>query len=539
MAPTPPQIPETFDGQTQGWWSRQVSRFFGQKNSPAEPLEERALNEDERPPRPARTLQPVNPAGKTQGIHIPGDREIDDAIEQWPVQGLPGVGTIFGWDVNTLMLAMRAHTAGSFAQSGRLVDDIKTNPIMRHGINTRREFKTTLPLTVLPGGRGVRGGQSPPEAVRFADFWKEVRPEILKPSILDDWWLHNNFMGFSDSVMEWEERTDGRDRWWLPRIKPWHPSQQYVSYRPDLGATSPDGMVMFAMTRNGPAVVNKGDGRWIHFQKGELSPWLNGLVRVLAETFLGDTYTLRDNMALMEQYGQGIKKLIHPASWKASEVNQKIQILRSAGHGGVISCPVDSNGKKVDVENLQIDPSGANIFELTEARLLKRILIVLLGQNMTTVGQTGGYAQAAIHAGVLWQKREEDAGDFGDAQLVMELDANGKEKRFWLPTTGTIRGDITRWIAYFNAGSFDLAPFTYFNAIMPEDKAAMETAQAGAISSKATALANVSHAIMGSEKGPGIAAALRGAGAPELKADDLEFIFSQAGFRLRAPKDVK
>ncbi len=541
MATTPP-LPQTFDGQTQGWWRRTVDRFFGQKGSPAEPLEERGLpppNQDERPPRPARTLQPVTPRGETQAIHIPGDREIDDSIEQWPVQGFPGVGTIFGWDVNTLMLAMRAHSAGNFAQSGRLLDDIKTNPIIRHGIDTRREFKTTLPLTILAGGGGVRGGKPPVEAERFASFWKEVRSDIIKPSIIDDWWLHLNFMGFSDSVMEWEKRTDGRDVWWLPRIKPWHPSQQYVTYRPDLGATSPDGQVTFALTRSGPTLVNGGDGRWIHFQKGELAPWLNGLIRVLAEIFLGDTYTLRDNMALMEQYGQGIKKLIHPASWKASEINQKIQILRSAGHGGVISCPVDNNGRKVDVENLQIDPSGANIFELTEARLLKRILIVLLGQNMTTVGQSGGYAQAAIHAGVLWQKREEDASSFGDAQLMTELTPQGREKRYWLPATGTVRRDISRWIAYFNAGNFDFAPFTYFNAVMPEDKIAQETAQAGAVASKATALVNVQHALMGSEKGPGIIQALKDIGAPPLTANDLEALFTQAGFPLRVVEEKK
>lgn len=472
--------------------------------------------------RPSRTLQPVMNSGEAgpPAPKFPGDEE---RIGQWPMRGAPGVDTLFGWDVDSVGNALRLHANGQPRKSGLLLDDLRANPIVGNCVETRQEAWRTLPRAVVPG-RGAG-------ASRFADFVREVLPDILPDGTLDDWWLHLAFQGESLSGMDWEERTDGRDRWWLPLIKPWHPSQFYHQYRPDVAARTADGQVVVANTRDqGPLIVEPGMGRWVYVARGTLTPWLNGLIRALGEPFLGDTYTLRDNLALQERFGQGVVKFFHPVEWNAAQVDVGVATVRSSGRGGVISCPQTTgpDGKmirKVDLEMLAADATGASIFDLTERRLLRRFLISLLGQDMTTVGQTGGFAQAAIHNQVLWHKRERDAATFGDARLVVDVDDAGKVRRKWVPYTGPIRQQIMRWVAWFNVGSFDAAPYVYWDATPPEDLTEKHKAEAQAASQKAATVASLVAAIP----------ALR-----ELYPDlDPSFVFEQCGVTLfRDPEAI-
>lgn len=429
--------------------------------------------------KPTRTLEPLRGDGSQ---NIPVDIPPTERVRQWPVRAAPGVRTIFGWDVATVADALRQHAMGNPRGTGILLDDVKVNPIIGHCIAVRQEAFRTLPRKIVPG----KGEQ----ANRFAKFWQEVLPDILPDGTVDDWWLHYEFQGESLSAMDWEERTDGKDRWWLPYIKPWHPSQMYHYYRPDRGERTPDGQVLAAITRDrGPIVVEAGQGRWVHIQKGTLAPWLNATIRMLGEPYLGDTYTLRDNLALQERIGQGVYKLFHPVEWNDMEVDAAVQSVYGSGRSGVIPCPTTpEGGRKVDLEFVNANAAGAQIFSMTEQRLMRRFLITLLGQDMTTVGQTGGFAQAAIHSMVLWHKRERDAAGFGDARLQHYMGDDGKEKRAWIPYSGPIRSQITKWIAWFNFGSFEAAPYTFWEATPPEDAAAKEEKEAAIGAQRAAAL---------------------------------------------------
>lgn len=437
--------------------------------------------------RPGRTLVPVPPMGRDakKAPREPGE----ERVQQWGARGAPGVDALIGWDVEGVAGALRRQANGDSTQAGLMLDDLKIHPIVFNCIQARQEAWRTLPKVIQPG----RGDG----AVRFADFWREVMPDILSDDVLDDWWVHTEFMGKSVSGMDWEVRTDGRDRWWLPVVKPWHPSNITHRFIPVPEDRSVDGMATIANTRSlGPVIVEPGMGRWVEIAKGALAPWMNGLIRALGEPWLGDIYTLRDNMALQERFGQGIIKMFHPVEWNSEQIESSIFSVRSSGRGGVVSCPMDREGKRrVDLETLKADAVGAQIFDLSERRLLRRFLITLLGQDMTTVGQTGGFAQAAIHNQVLWHKRERDAARFGDARLFCDYDENGRARRRWVPYTGPIRQQIVRWIAYFNTGSFAMAPYTFWDATPPEDTLERGKAEAAMALQRAQALAALMKAV--------------------------------------------
>ena len=169
------------------------------------------------------------------------------------------------------------------------------------------------------------------------------------------------------------------------------------------------------------------------------------------------------------------------------------------GGGGVLPCMTDSDGKPlVNLEMVKADGTGYQTYESTEKRLLNDILLFFLGQNMTSIGQTGGYAQARVHEGILWNKREEDASNFGDARLQARWEQEGNRRRLvkeWIPCDGPWRTQITNWIAYFNYGAFDLAPHVWYDATEQESEKEEMNARAERGAKQASALKALADAV--------------------------------------------
>jgi hypothetical protein len=193
-------------------------------------------------------------------------------------------------------------------------------------------------------------------------------------------------------------------------------------------------------------------------------------------------------------------------------------------------CPTGPRGEKiVDVELVRADGTGYQTFASTDQRVRDRILVTLLGQNMTSVGSAGGFAQARVHENGLWRKFEQRAAAFGDAVLTVteegEREAGTFErvKRQWAPRDGVIRTQICRWFSYWNFGDMDLAPYTYWNATQPEDVKEQQTTTAKTAESMGKALGAVAGA---TEK-------LDAAGVQY----DLEYMLEQVGVRLRRPDE--
>lgn len=382
-----------------------------------------------------------------------------------------GPDPISGWSVPLLAQTLAEHQRGMFQQSGVLSEDMAANPWIAHCLAIRGEFLTTTPLNVVAAGRG--------DARRCADFVREVLPDILPLTVLRDLHRHYLLMGQAVAAMDWVEYKDGKDRVWLPRIKPWQPQLTY--YQQFADADSVDMGSLVATTLNkGLVRVDAGESRWVVFSQSRLKPWLQGAVRTLGEAFLGDSYNFRDNMAFQDRFGRGIYLLRHPVSWKDEEINFAAASIRAGGGGGVLPCPVTPRGEKlVDLDLVRADGTGFKTFDATDTRTRDRIFITLLGQNMTSAGDTGGYAQARVHHSGLWRKFEADAAAFGDGVLTVaeagdDRGGNGQTgfrrvARQWQPRDGVIRKQIMRWLSYWNFGSMDLAPYVYWNCVEPEN----------------------------------------------------------------------
>jgi hypothetical protein len=457
------------------------------------------------------------------------DDALQERLNQLPIEAAPGVDSAFGWDVVRIREALRQHASGRFGLSGLLKTDVLHNPIIGHAVEVRQEAFTTLPQNFTPGNKSK-------EAKRARDFIREAWPDICPPSLYNELWEDLRFMGDSVSAIEWELRTDGADRWWLPRIKPWHPTHLEVQYRPDLPNslhTSVDGHAMLAITRDkGLVAVQPGFGRWLHFKLSPRQSWTKGLLANLAISFLGDEYTLEDTLALQETFGQGFWKLFHPAGWSNRQVEaSKLSVYR-AGRRGVIGLPMDMKGVKLaDLDLVRADSTGQQIFESTEKRLLRRFLIVLLGQDGTTVQGSGPYTQMAALTNVLWHKREKDAAAFGDARLTVKTNQHGIGEKRWIPHNGTFRSQLTKWIAYFNFGAFEHAPYIWFDATPPEDRLARERVMLDAAGKRGRAVSALG-------RGLDELIAMAKAANPPVEVD-IEWIAEQCGLSLTRPPEEK
>lgn len=466
--------------------------------------------------KPARSRLQLQESPKGKKPKALPEQPPSDSINQYSY--FAGPDPITGWSVDLLANTLAEHQRGLFQQSGVLAEDMAANPWISDCLEVRGEFMTTAPFVVTPAGRG--------DARRCADFVREVLPDILPLTILRD--LHRQYimMGQSVAAIDWREYRDGKDRVWLPNIKPWQPQLTY--YQQFADADSVDMGCLVATTLNrGLVRVDAGESRWLVISQSRLKPWLRGAVRTLGEAYLGDSYNFRDNMAFQDRFGRGIYLLRHPVSWKDEEIIFAAQSVRAGGGGGVLPCPTDARGNKlVDLDLVRADGTGFKTFDATDQRTRDRIFVTLLGQTMTSVGMSGGFAQARIHEHGLWRKFEGDAAAFSDAVLTVsedESDGGGFRgvTRQWQPRDGVWRTQLLRWVSLWNFGSMDLAPYVWFNLTAPSDIIEERESLSKATEAYGKALQALGTAI---EK-------LDESGTPY----DLDFMMEQMGLKLKRP----
>lgn len=412
-----------------------------------------------------------------------------------------GLLPVWGWTVPALVGAIDAHNVGNFALSGRLAEDMAAHPWIYRGISTRQKFFSKCPLNVTPADEHGRPVLDPDQAktcrgARHADFIREVLPDILPMATMHDLMRHELLSGQGVPAIDWEERRDGRDRWWLPYLKPWAP--QLLSYRQFTDPSSVDGGGFVATTlSHGQVRVQPGGGRWALFARRTSQPWLGGAVRMLGDAFVGDGYNFRDLMAYQEKIGQGIVKLLYERGMPQNEVLACAESLKQGSGGGVLMCPGQDGKRLVDAEFVKGDGVGWQSFRATNELLLRRILIALQGQDMLTTGSTG-LATNDPRAMSLWDLYQEDCQVYGDASCTSEWEPVGSEWRqvpVWTPRDGVLRTQIMSWVAHFNVGDSRLAPYIWWDGTPPDDYEARADAQATRAQKIGGAYASVSMAM--------------------------------------------
>lgn len=414
-------------------------------------------------------------------------------ISQWGTNF--GMVPYFGWTVAALAGAIDKHNVGDQSMSARLWEDMCAHSWIRDALRKRQQVFTACPIQFTPAGRTEEERRA---NQRCCDFVREVHGEVTPLAFYKDVMRQELGMGAGAFAMDWELRTDGRDRWWLPKVKPWEPG--LLAYRQLMDERSTDGGAYVATTMShGVVRVDHGLGYWGLVARRTGRAYLDGLVRVLGDSFVGDGYNFRDNQSHQDRYGRGIVQVKFPSEMRQEEVNQCASSLIDGGGGGVFLAPQWQDNRGVEADILRADGAGWQTFDATEKRILRRILIAMLGEDMSTTGSTG-IAENDPRALNLWRIVQDDAATYGDAECQTRWEQTGSGRRavpHWRPRHGVFRESIWRWVAYYNFGSFEAAPYVWWDATPPDDYEKRLDGEARRGQQRASALQSLSAAVKG------------------------------------------
>lgn len=451
----------------------------------------------------SRSLDPVAPAGAP--LKVPKQPDLT-SLSQLPSYRAISYRDVMGWDVPLVKTVLAQIAGGTFSMAGLLADDFRIHPIVAKCIDDRWAFNTIFPRHVTPScGHVLEEDCKRNDVCRRAryvrDWLVECMPEVYPDDVLRS--FHDDRLQMGQGIMgcDWEERRDGSQRFWLPRLKPWHPAQTQYLWTGD--PRSVDGGQFAAVTMNkGLVTVEPGGGRWVLTQATRRQPWLKGAVYSLALDWMGDLYNFLDNLSFEERFGLGVMKYFAQVEFPRADagggggqVPQSAQSIAAMGRGAVVPLRLKSDGTKMeDLELISTNGTGWECFNSTENRILRRILLFYLGQDLTSVGQPGGLgqAQAEVHKTTLWDRYGESASWIFDARRVDTVDpATGEKKTNWEPCDGVLRSQMTGWVTQFNFRDRDLAPYVWRNGTPPEDVAKREQDQDKRMGQRSTAIANL------------------------------------------------
>lgn len=438
-------------------------------------------------------LNPITPEGAPG--KPPRQPSLDTNI-MVPSFRVLGTRDVMGWSVENVKAALATHAGGQFSMSGLLADDFRLHPVISDCLDVLNSVFTLLPRKWTAACLHEDCKRPRCRRERWVrDWFQEIQPEIYPDSVLSDWLIDRRQMGQGIMAFDWEERKDGGKRYWLPVLKPWHPSQTQYFFRGNT-RTVDGGMFHATSLNRGLLVVEPGMGRWALCQASSRMPWLRGAVYSLGLDWIGDEFNFLDNLAFEERFGLGLIKYFRDDQYQAGQVNQSTQAIQATGAGAVIPLRMHNGVKWEDLELEHTAGSGWEAFDRTEARILRRILLVYLGQDMTSVGQTGGYKQAVIHKDTLWARFGECASYFFDGRKRIDRDPDtGADKVTWEPYNNVLRNQITRWITWYNFRDFDLAPYYWLDATPPEDQADREERQTKRADGRGKALVSLASAL--------------------------------------------
>ena len=323
----------------------------------------------------SRGLDPVAPAGAP--LKVPKQPDLS-AMNQLPSYRAISYRDVMGWDVPLVKTVLAQIAGGTFSMAGLLADDFRIHPIVAKCIDDRWAFNTVFPRHVTPScGHVLEEDCKRNDVCRRAryvrDWLAECMPEVYPDDVLRS--FHDDRLQMGQGIMgsDWEERRDGSQRFWLPRLKPWHPAQTQYLWTGD--PRSVDGGQFAAITMNrGLVTVEPGGGRWVLTQATRRQPWLKGAVYSLALDWLGDLYNFLDNLSFEERFGLGVMKYFAQVEYPRADagggggqVPQSAQAVAAMGRGAVVPLRLKADGTRMeDLELVSTAGTGWEAFDRTE-----------------------------------------------------------------------------------------------------------------------------------------------------------------------------
>lgn len=322
-------------------------------------------------------------------------------MRQPSIVSTPTLSTV---SVAQLRAILREHESGEFLRSAGLAELSKRSSDVSGALEQRLAgsmglpFKLTEPNSTT-NARGLRA--------RIEERWPSVFPRGSQRTILQD----RVMLGFA--VARITAAYDPSVGEVVPYVERWHPS--LCHFNPSYGTWE-------AYTADGWVVVldelgRRGEGWAVSLVGDRLTSHLEGALRALGGSYVGQEFAQRDARRHSERMGQGIVEAMVPGSQAESdEVKRFSKSLAEVGRTGVVVSPqylesdVDAASPSFGIK-LHFPPdSGMKGLLNLDAAEASRLRLRILGQDTTSKDSTGGgYARAAVGAGVRQDLLEADA----------------------------------------------------------------------------------------------------------------------------------
>lgn len=368
----------------------------------------------------------------------------------WPTP-VPDFGP---WSVTRVRNAIRAHESGDFTSSSMLADALDRNPRIRAALDTRVLGLLGLPFQMKPAETYPR--RSAPIARRMQPLWPDIAPRSVLGQILR-WEIR---MGFCLCELVWRTSAKG----WIPKLHVVHPYHVRWSDADERWEVQ---------TREGTAVVDLSDPRWVLFSRCEDRPWLTGVVRALGMENTIREHAVRDWARRSEVYGLPVVLAKVPA--KATETSKETfsEGISDMGSEGVLTLPQGATpDASFDAELMEPHDSKGELFDSLIRRIDTDVTLAILGQNLTSEVSGGSLAAAKVHDRVRLDYLESDAmliGDVGQRQITTRVVLYND------PRTAEDDNELILLDALDRARA--LAPTPFYDPTPPEDAEASARAR--------------------------------------------------------------
>lgn len=375
-----------------------------------------------------------------------------DVLKTVVTQWTPGIKPT--WTIAEVRAALQQHAQGDFSLSAQLVDAMGEDDIIPGVLEKRTDALLGSDFCLEPVEEPNKQ-LSKRLADKYGDAsWYASFPEDELEDF--DRWLV--MLGVAIGTLDWS-----RGVVWKATFRVLHPQfLRWDSFR----------RKWFYHSQEGIQEVMPGDGRWILISYGNRG-WMKGAVRPLAIPWISKQLTIRDWNRYNERHGLPIIKAYAPAIADDADQDQFWEDIRGIQSETVAQLPtnLDENGAKFDLDLLEATDKSFESFEKLLDRADRRIMVTLLGSNLSTEITTQG-SQAAVkgHRGVEQAKAAAD------------------EKKF---STGFREQGLYPIVALNHAGvSLDVIPWPHWDVDPPED----DKANADAAQSFGLALWNIARA---------------------------------------------
>ena len=337
------------------------------------------------------------------------------------------------WTVSAVRGALTEHEQGNLSRSAILADNLERNPRVFAALQTRTLAFSALPMEIEPAQDGDQRRAKSVAKDLSAIFYdiapEDVLAELLRSAVLVGVGVAEIVWTTTGSV--WTPRlypVPASLLWWDETLRAWQVS-----------ATS------------GVETITQGDGRWLTLSHSSCRSWMRGVVRCLGLEDKIRTEAVKDWARWSERHGTPMLLAKTPARASEDDKASFYDALANVGSGGttLLVPQGESPEASFGIELVEAKADAWDGFEALLGFVASDASIAILGQNLTQETKSGALAAAKV------QDRVRNDLLRADAEVLETA----------------LRRDVLEPWAHYNFGSADLAPWTSWDAEIPEDLA--------------------------------------------------------------------